>query len=180
MGRRCRSRQRRLTLAAAPELRIAPGMARDVPAILGLIRQLADYEKLAGEAVATEQQLREHLFGPRPAAETLIARAGEEAVGFALFFPSFSTFVGRPGIYLEDLFVIPEWRGRGCGRRLLAAVARIALERGCGRLEWAVLDWNEPALRFYRRLGARAMDEWTVYRVTNEALCRLAASEERD
>jgi GNAT superfamily N-acetyltransferase len=123
---------------------------------------------------ATEAGLRESLFGPKPAAEVLIAWAGPEAVGFAVYFQNYSTFLGRPGIYLEDLFVLPQWRRQGHGRRLLAEIARIAMERSCGRLEWAVLDWNEPALQFYRSLGAKAMDEWTVYRLTGDAIRKLA------
>jgi GNAT superfamily N-acetyltransferase len=151
-------------------VRIAPATDTDVAAILRLIRGLAEYEKLAHEVIATENDLRLSLFGPRPAAEVLMAHAGAEAVGFALFFTSYSTFVGRPGIYLEDLFVLPEWRGHGIGSRLFRAVARVAVERGCGRMEWAVLDWNAPALDFYRKLGAVAMDEWTVQRLAGPAL----------
>lgn len=146
----------------------------DIPLILEFIRGLAEYERLAHECVATEALLRESLFGPRPAAEVVLAFAGEEPAGFALFFHNFSTFLGRRGLYLEDLFVRPEWRGRGLGRMLLAHLARLAVERGCGRLEWWVLDWNTPAIEFYRSLGARAMDEWTVYRLTGDALARLA------
>lgn len=149
---------------------IARASERDVDAILLLIRGLADYEKLSNEAVATAEDLRRWLFGTRPAAEVLMAFAGEQAVGFALFFTSFSTFVGKPGIYLEDLFVLPVWRGRGVGSRLFRAVARVAVERDSGRLEWAVLDWNDPALNFYRKLGAVPMDQWTVQRLTGQAL----------
>lgn len=154
---------------------ILPATERDVPAVLHMIRQLADYERLSHEVTATEERLRASLYGERPAAEAQIARCGEEPVGFALYFHTFSTFLGLPGLYLEDLFVAPQWRSRGYGRALLAHVARIAVERGCGRLEWAVLDWNEPALRFYRRVGARPLDDWTVYRLTGEPLERLAA-----
>lgn len=157
--------------------RIARATERDVPVILSLIKGLAEYEKLSAEVTATEQGLRESLFGRSPAAEVLIAWAGPTPVGFAVYFQNYSTFLGRPGIYLEDLFVLPQWRRRGHGRRLLAEVARIALERECGRLEWAVLDWNEPALQFYRSLGARAMDEWTVYRLTGDAIRKLAESD---
>ena len=157
------------------EVRIVPGTADDLPVILSLIRKLAEYEKLAHEVSATEGKLRASLFGRNPAAEVLIAYAGVEPVGFAVYFQNFSTFVGGPGIYLEDLFVVPEWRRRGCGRRLLAHVAGIAVERGCERFEWAVLDWNEPALRFYRSLGARALDDWVVHRLTGDALRRLGA-----
>lgn len=146
---------------------------RDVPAILELIAGLAEYEKLSGEVVATADDLRESLFGEHPAAEVLLACSGTQAVGFAVFFHNFSTFLGRPGMYLEDLFVRPGYRGRGYGRELLIAVARIAVERGCGRMEWSVLDWNEPAIRFYKSLGARAMSDWTVYRLSGEALRKV-------
>lgn len=155
-------------------LRIEKATERDVPLILSFIKELAEYERLSHEVVATEEMLRASLFGERPMAEVLIAYTGEEAVGFALFFHNFSTFLGRPGIYLEDLYVQPRARGKGIGRALLSRLARLARERGCGRLEWAVLDWNEPAIRFYRNLGAVAMDEWTVFRATGESLARLA------
>jgi len=148
----------------------------DLPHILAFIRELAEYEKLAHEAVATEAQLDEHLFGPRPAAEVVIAEVDGEPAGFALFFTSFSTFVGLPGLYLEDLFVRPRFRGLGVGKRLMIDLAHRAVERGYGRFEWSVLDWNEPAIRFYRSLGALGQDEWTVQRVTGEALRRLAAT----
>lgn len=146
---------------------------RDVPDILRLIRALAAYEKLAHEVVADQALLARHLFGRKPAAEVLIAQEGRRAVGFALFFRNYSTFLGRPGTYLEDLFVEPEWRGRGIGKALLQAVARIAVRRRCGRFEWAVLDWNTPAIEFYRSLGARPLADWTVFRVTGAALARL-------
>ena len=155
---------------------IRPAAPADVPAVARLIRALAEYERLAHEVVLDEGRLREHLFGPRPFCEALIAEDGGAAVGFALFFHNYSTFLARPGVYLEDLFVLPEYRGRGHGKALLAALAKLALERGCGRLEWAVLDWNEPAVGFYKSLGAVPMDEWTVYRVTGEALERLGRS----
>jgi GNAT superfamily N-acetyltransferase len=155
--------------------RIESATEDDVGLILHLIKELAAYEKLAHEVVATEGNLRESLFGPQPAAEVLIGYAGNEPAGFAIFFQTFSTFVGRPGMYLEDLFVFPEWRGRGLGRALLVHLARIAVDRGYGRMEWSVLDWNELALRVYRALGARPMDEWTVHRLTGDALCELAA-----
>jgi GNAT superfamily N-acetyltransferase len=158
------------------EVRIERGTERDVPVILRLIKGLAEYEKLSGEVTATEESLREALFEKPPAAEVLLAYAGAEPVGFAVFFESYSTFLGRPGLYLEDLFVFPEWRKRGYGRQLLASVARIAVERGCGRMEWSVLDWNEPALRFYKSLGAQAMEEWTVYRLTGDALRQLGSN----
>jgi GNAT superfamily N-acetyltransferase len=147
----------------------------DVPVILALIRGLAEYEKLAHEVVADEAQLQATLFGERRVAEVVIAEHEGKPAGFALFFHNYSTFLARPGIYLEDLFVMPELRGRGIGETLLAFLAKIAVERGCGRFEWSVLDWNEPALRFYRRLGAVPMDEWTVQRVTGDALAALAA-----
>jgi GNAT superfamily N-acetyltransferase len=150
--------------------RIERATEQHVDVILRLITGLAEYERLAHEVVATESDLRRWLFGPRPAAEVAIGYAGETPVGFAVFFQNYSTFLGRPGMYLEDLFVLPEWRKHGFGRRLLAHVAKTAVERGCGRMEWSVLDWNEPARRFYFNLGARAMDEWTVFRLTGDAL----------
>jgi GNAT superfamily N-acetyltransferase len=150
-----------------------PATPDDVPAILGFIRALAEYEKLSHAVVATEGQLRAHLFGPRPAAEVLIGELDGRPVGFALFFANFSTFLAKPGIYLEDLFVLPEARGHGVGRALLSAVAKLAVERDAGRLEWAVLDWNEPAIGFYRTVGAVPMDEWTTMRVTGDALREL-------
>jgi GNAT superfamily N-acetyltransferase len=153
---------------------IRPATEDDVPIILSLIRELAEYERLSHEVVATEDLLRESLFGERRGAEVLIACCKGAPAGFALFFHSFSTFLGRPGIYLEDLYVKPEFRGRGIGRALLTHLARLAKERGCGRLEWAVLDWNEPAIKLYKSIIAVPMDEWTVYRVTGEALETLA------
>ena len=153
---------------------IRPATEDDVPIILSLIRELAEYERLSHEVVATEGLLRESLFGERRGAEVLIACCKGAPAGFALFFHSFSTFLGRPGIYLEDLYVKPEFRGRGIGRALLTHLARLAKECGCGRLEWAVLDWNEPAIKLYKSIGAVPMDEWTVYRVTGEALETLA------
>lgn len=156
------------------EIRIDPGRPEDVPVILGLIKGLADYERMSDQVVATEDGLRAALFGPRPAAEVVLARQGEQALGFALFFTSFSTFLGRPGLYLEDLFVVPEWRGRGVGRRLLTHLAGEAVARGCGRLEWAVLEWNEAAIGFYRGMGARVMDDWRLCRLAGEALERAA------
>jgi len=157
-------------------LTIRPAQPNDAETIVALIRELAEYERLLHEAKATTDDLRRHLFGPRPYAEALIAEWDRAPVGFALFFHTFSTFRGQPGIYLEDLFVQPANRGRGIGKGLLTALARIAVERGCGRLEWAVLDWNELSIRFYEALGARPMSEWTVYRVDDETLDRLAAS----
>jgi GNAT superfamily N-acetyltransferase len=158
----------------AADVRIEPGTPADVPVILGLIRRLAEYEKLAHEVTATEQDIRETLFGKKPAAEVLLAYSGDAPVGFAVFFQSFSTFVGKPGLYLEDLFVVPEWRRKGVGSLLLARLAALAVARGCGRFEWAVLDWNEPALRFYKNLGARVMDDWRICRLTGDALRRVA------
>jgi GNAT superfamily N-acetyltransferase len=153
---------------------IRPATEDDVPIILSLIRELAEYERLSHEVVATEGLLRESLFGERRDAEVLIACCKGAPAGFALFFHSFSTFLGRPGIYLEDLYVKPKFRGRGIGRALLTHLARLAENRGCGRLECAVLDWNEPAIKLYKSIGAVPMDEWTVYRVTGEALETLA------
>ena len=154
--------------------RIEPARERDVALILRLIKGLADYEKLAHEVRATEDGLRATLFGPHPAAEVVIAYAADVPVGFALFFHNYSTFLGKRGLYLEDLFVVPEWRGRGAGRALLAHLAKIAAERDCGRFEWSVLDWNEPAITFYKSLGAKPMDEWTIFRVTGDTLSTLA------
>ncbi len=146
----------------------------DVPVVLELIQELAEYEKLRHEVSATEDDLRRHLFGRRPGAEVLLARDGDAVLGFALFFHNFSTFVGKPGLYLEDLYVRPAARGRGLGRRLLQQLAGIARERDCGRMEWWVLDWNEAAIRFYRSIGAQAMDDWTVFRMDRAAIDRLA------
>jgi GNAT superfamily N-acetyltransferase len=149
---------------------IRPARPDDAATIATLIGELAEYEKLAHEAKATADDIRRHIFGPRPFAEVLIAEVDGEPVGFALFFHNFSTFRGQPGIYLEDLFVRPEHRGKGLGKALLVQLARLAVERGCGRLEWAVLDWNAPSIAFYKSLGSRPMDEWTVYRLDGEAL----------
>ena len=148
----------------------------DVPIILSLIRELADYERAPDAVVATEVGLREVLFGPKRSAEVLLAVENEEPVGFAVYFFNFSTWLGRPGLYLEDLFVRPDVRGKGYGRALLERLAQIAQERGCGRMEWAVLDWNDPAIQFYRKLGAEPMNEWTVFRLTQEGIARLANS----
>jgi len=156
-------------------LRIRAGEPTDVPLIAELIRALAQYERLEREVTMTEEKLDRALFGPRPYAETLIAEdGGGKAVGFALFFHNFSTFLAQPGIYLEDLFVLPEHRGAGIGRALLERLAQIAVERGCGRMEWAVLDWNESAIKFYERLGARPNSDWTIYRLAGEPLRALA------
>lgn len=157
------------------EITIRPAGEHEVPLILQFIRDLARYEHLEHEVLATEAMLREVLFGQRRYAEVVFACRGAVPVGFALFFHSFSTFLGRPGIYLEDLFVRPEARGMGIGRRLLTWLAAAAVNRNCGRLEWAVLDWNEPSIRFYRSLGAVHMKEWQIYRVTGPALSQLAA-----
>ena len=164
-------------------LAIRVAVEADTHLILSFIRDLGEYERLGHEVVATEAALRQALFGPRPGAEVVIAEfvpdAGaeppREPVGFALFFHNFSTFLGRPGLYLEDLFVRPDARGRGVGQALLRYLARLAVDRGCGRFEWSVLDWNESAIRFYRSLGAQPLEEWTVMRVTGDALERLAA-----
>ena len=161
-----------------PECRVDSVVARDVPTLLRLIRGLAEYERLSHRVVATEEGLRAALFGQRPVAEAILARVNAEAIGFAVFFPTFSTFAGRPNMYLEDLYVEPPWRRRGAGRKLLARVAHIAAERGCGHLSWSVLDWNEPALNFYRSLGAEPVTEWVSYKVAGEAFHRLA--ENRD
>jgi GNAT superfamily N-acetyltransferase len=155
-------------------LRIRAGELADVPLIAELIRGLSVYEKLEGQVTMTEEKLTNALFGERRYAETLIAEDGGAPVGFALFFHNFSTFLAQPGIYLEDLFVLPEHRGRGIGKSLLVELARVAVDRGCGRLEWAVLDWNRDAIGFYERLGAKPNTEWTTYRVSAEALHALA------
>ena len=156
---------------------IRPARPDDAETIANLIRELAAYERLEHEAKATPADLARHLFGDRPAAEVLIAEVDGSPVGFALFFPTFSTFRGQPGIYLEDLFVRPEHRGRGIGKALLAGVAKVAVDRDCGRLEWSVLDWNAPSIAFYRAQGARPMDGWTVFRVDDQALIDLAGGE---
>jgi GNAT superfamily N-acetyltransferase len=148
----------------------------DLPIILELIRDLADYERAPNEVVATEEGLREVLFGKRPAAEVVLAMEDGNAVGFAVFFHNFSTWLGRHGLYLEDLFVRPDSRGKGYGRALLVHLAKIARDRGCGRMEWAVLDWNEPAIRFYRSLGAAPNEEWTIFRLTSDKIAGLADS----
>jgi len=156
---------------------IRPARVEDVPTILGLIRELASYERAPDEVTATEEQLVDILFGERPAAEVLIAFEGKSPVGFAVFFHNFSTWLGRPGLYLEDLFVKPDKRGKGYGRALLVDLAKVARDRGCGRMEWAVLDWNEPAIKFYRSLGAKPMEEWTVFRLMRDGIAKLAQSE---
>jgi GNAT superfamily N-acetyltransferase len=159
---------------AAPALRLRPAVRDDVPLILRFIRALAEYERLLDEVVATEAALEEHLFGAQPRSEVILAEWDGVSAGFALYFHNFSTFLCRPGIYLEDVFVHPEYRGRGIGKALLLELARIARQRGCGRFEWAVLNWNQPSIEFYESLGAQAMDEWRLMRVTGAALERLA------
>jgi len=161
-------------MAPPAELAIRFATTDDSATILTFIRDLAEYEKLPGEVVADEEAIRTTLFGPRPAAEVLIAELAGAPAGFALFFPSYSTFLGKPGLYLEDLFVRLDARGRGVGRALMAALARIAVQRDYGRFEWSVLDWNEPALRFYRSLGAKPHAGWTVQRLTGAPLAELA------
>ena len=156
------------------DLAIRFARAADCGTILGFIRELAEYERLAGEVTADEAQLRASLFGVRPAAEVLVAELAGEPVGFALFFQSYSTFLAKPGLYLEDLFVRPAARGRGVGGALMSACARIAMQRHYGRFEWSVLDWNEPALRFYASLGARPLSDWTVHRLVGDPLAQLA------
>jgi GNAT superfamily N-acetyltransferase len=153
---------------------IRPATPDDTKTIYDLIRALAEYERLSHQVVLDEMRLREHLFGPRPFAEVLLAEDAGQVVGFALFFHNYSTFLGRPGIYLEDVFVRPEHRCKGHGKALLRELGRIAVERGCGRMEWAVLDWNEPSIAFYRSLGAEAMDEWTTFRLTGDKIERLS------
>jgi GNAT superfamily N-acetyltransferase len=157
------------------EFRIEPASERDLPLILKLIKGLAEYEKLAHAVIASEETLRESLFTKR-VAEVLIGYAGDEPAGFAVFFQTFSTFLGVPGMYLEDIFVEPKWRRKGLGRQLLVRLATIASERGYGRVEWSVLDWNEPAISFYKTLGAKPLDEWTVFRLTGESLRKLSTS----
>lgn len=163
--------------APSPAIAIRPAVREDTGRILAFIRELAEYERLAHEAVADEAGLARQLFGDTPRAEVLIAEVDGEAAGFALFFHNFSTFLGKPGLYLEDLFVRPQYRGLGLGKRLMVRLAKIALDRGCGRFEWSVLDWNTPAIDFYRSLGAAGMSEWTVQRVTGDALGALAAQD---
>jgi len=156
------------------DFKIRPARLEDVPIILQLIHDLATYERAPDEVTATEEQLVEVLFGEKPAAEVLLAFEAESPVGFAVYFYNFSTWLGRPGLYLEDLFVKPEKRGKGYGRALLVELAKIARDRGCGRMEWAVLDWNEPAIKFYQALGAKPMNEWTVFRLTRDEIAKLA------
>ena len=157
-----------------PSIEIAPANERDIPQILAFIRGLAEYEKLRHQCVATEESLRKTLFGARAYADVLIARLDGKPVGFALFFHNYSTFLAKPGIYLEDVFVLPEHRGAGVGKALLKRVAQIARERECGRLEWSVLDWNDPAVEFYKRLGATVMPDWRICRMTGDEIAKLA------
>ena len=161
-------------MTSAEDFRIESATDAHLPIVLQFITELADYEKLTHLLTVTEDGLRQALCGPRPAAEAIIAYAGDEPVGFALFFQNFSTFLGRPGLYLEDLFVRPQWRGKGAGAKLLKHLASIAVDRNYGRMEWAVLDWNTTAIDFYRRLGATLLDDWTLCRVTGQALQKLA------
>ncbi|MEJ8566677.1 GNAT family N-acetyltransferase [Elongatibacter sediminis] len=165
-------------MSESSQLVIRQARAQDAPQILEFIIALAEYEKLRDEVVATVEDLEQTLFGPRPAAEVVIAERNGEPAGFALFFPSYSTFLARPGIYLEDLFVLPAQRGAGIGLALLRHLARLAVDRGCGRLDWSVLDWNEPAIGFYRRIGARGLDDWTQFRLDGESLTALAAGKD--
>ena len=155
---------------------IRPAIEPDTAPILRFVRELAEYEREPDAVVATEEILAQALFGPDPAAEALIAEVDSQAIGFALFFHNFSTWTGRRGIYLEDLYVTPHARGSGAGKAMLAALAKLAVERGCARFEWSVLDWNEPAIGFYKSLAAKPMDEWTVFRLDGDALASLAAS----
>ena len=170
------SQKRPTKTICRPHFVIQPATAADVSVILQLIRELADYERAPDDVVATEEGLREVLFGEKPSAEVLLAREEGEAVGFAVYFFNFSTWLGRPGLYLEDLFVRPAVRGKGYGRALLERLAQIARERGCGRMEWAVLDWNEPAIQFYKKLGAQPMEEWTTFRLTRDGIAALAST----
>lgn len=166
-------------MAAQPVIAIRPAVPADAGLILAFIRELGEYERLSHEVVADEAGLAVQLFGECPRAEVLIAEVDGTAAGFALFFHNFSTFIGKPGLYLEDLFVRPAFRGHGLGKRLMVRLARIAVERDCGRFEWSVLDWNTLAIDFYRSLGATGMDEWTVQRVSGDALRALAAQSQQ-
>ena len=164
-------------MSLSPDAVIRFATQDDVPAILSLIRELAEYERLLDQVVADEHGLHRALFGTRPYVEALVVTVENETIGFALFFHNFSTFLGKPGMYLEDLYVRPAFRGQGLGKALLTRVAQIAVERDCGRMEWSVLDWNEPSIRFYESLGAKPLTDWTVYRVTGDALTSLGRSE---
>jgi GNAT superfamily N-acetyltransferase len=158
------------------DLSISPATAEDVPVILRFIRGLAEYENLTDRVLADEQKLRETLFGERAFAEVLVARLGGEPAGFALFFHSYSTFLAMPGLYLEDLFVLPELRGRGVGKALLRELASVAKARRCGRIEWSVLDWNEPAIGFYKRVGADVLPDWRICRLSEDGIAKLASA----
>jgi GNAT superfamily N-acetyltransferase len=162
--------------AMIADFEIRAAVVEDVPVILSFVKKLADYEKLAHEVVATEQSLRETLFGARKTAEVAIGYFEKKPVGLVLFFHNYSTFLGKPGLYIEDLFVDDSYRRRGFGAALLGHVARLAIERNCGRLEWSVLDWNQPAIDFYKKLGAVPMSDWTVFRVTGRSLGTLASA----
>jgi GNAT superfamily N-acetyltransferase len=165
-------------MAHDERLRIVAATGKDTAILLRMIRGLAEYETMSDRVTGTEATLREHLFGPRPVAEACLVYVGDEPIGFAVFFSSFSTFACRPGLYLEDLFIEPQWRGRGFGRQLLAHVAKTGVERGCDRMNWAVLPWNEPAIEFYRRLGAERVTEWDGFKIAGEAFERLARERE--
>jgi GNAT superfamily N-acetyltransferase len=162
---------------SSESIRIAPVAEHDVPTLFRLVQALADYERLAHLVVATEADFRDALFGARPAIEAVLAWADGKPAGYALWFHTFSTFLGKRGLYLEDLFVLPEYRGQGIGRALLSHLAGIAVERGCGRMEWVVLDWNEPAIGFYKRIGGEPLDDWKVFRLTGKALEALGSKE---
>jgi GNAT superfamily N-acetyltransferase len=157
-------------------VRIEAATVHDVPLLLSLIKALADYERMSGDVVATEERLRETLFGAKPCAEAVVARMERDAVGFALWCHNYSTFLAQPGLYLEDLFVLPAWRGRGVGAALLRHLALVATDRGCGRMEWSVLNWNESAIRFYQAIGGQPMDGWTTYRLAGDDLRRARPS----
>lgn len=161
-------------MTSIPDFRIVRTTPKDIPVILSFIQELAEYERLSHEVVVTEALLRETLFGENPSAEVVLGYFDEQPVAFAIFFHNYSTFLGRPGIYLEDLYVKPKMRGKGFGKAMLKYIAKLAKERQCGRLEWFVLNWNEPAIKFYEGLGAVPMNEWTVYRLTGAALDKLA------
>lgn len=162
-----------------PQLALRPATVTDVPLVYSMIRELAEYENLANDVTATEADIHAALFGERAIAECILAYWEERPAGFALYFHNFSTFMGKPGLYLEDMFVRPEHRGKGIGQALLVHLARVAKERNCGRMEWSVLDWNDPAINFYRRLGARPMDEWRIFRLQGDALETLAGGGEK-
>ena len=163
-----------------PQIQIRPATPDDVPLIVTFIHELAEYEKLAHEVVASHEDMHKALFGERPVIEAVIASLNSEAVGYALCFATFSTFLGRPGLYLEDLYVRPAARGHGVGRALLEYLARVTVERGWGRFEWSVLDWNEPSIAFYKKMGAVPMDEWTIFRIAGEELRKLALGDSKN